>query len=1520
MKATMKNFIRILTLVLAIIAADASAQFRVLAGQSTRQTVVEAQQLWTEGVSADGCHTTGFTPTRIVNPAPSAPPRLGEVFRFVPCYGQGTLGVPTRALPGDFVSRSANDVGTFTVTCTGLRDNFKNCVPWPADWPDCGSSLICGSTTGWPQTPATRTFFFEVYNNAPTARITHTGPGVLAGTTVAHNANVTLSSGGADANGPVTVTWRITSRPMTATAVLSASTGANTTIQFTGERDFGLWTFVADVDDQQGERYTTPPYTLEVVNQTPRPEIRVALGGQRVRVGSTIDLLATSDEDGGDYTRVVWEMLRPRSGTWEATTPTSVNPRHLLLPTSGRAQVGIWRFRVRVTDNEMPPLTGQSAEFEVEVYNELPVVAAAGPSRIRVGQPFTLTTPMLSDPDGGPVTVRWIVIQAPTPASVALGVPLPGIPGATHPGTWVFRARAEDDEGGTTDSTRVAVVVDANPVARLEGTASMTVRAPFDLRDISWDPDSECPSTAAMSDPHGCHSVAPGEAFTPLSGGLTRWTWYVDSVPAGFELFHPPGRINETFPSVGPVPGRVLHINEGEIPFGNYRLRVEVEDAEGNPSSASVQLRILPPMVPPMAHISVPQRYMVDATHHLLTPVILDGTQSFDLDNALSELRLPLPTEGITSFAWLATPPPGCAMSPAINTTPAWELFAAGTVLADTCLGVWTAALVVTDDDSPRLTDVRVQDFVIGRCAGEVCIDRPTHERPNLIDGSQPVDVPIYYYVEPSLAARYPGGYYGVIDVLPTGSSTPVATLYDTDISTRPAGTLNVMHWHGNRTTAPFGIAPAGAYDVRVRIADTNFLFAAESDTAVQAILYEQVEVTIADTSTRYSRHEDLQAGVNFPGFEWTIDGANSLDAVRMVIKRVGVGVALDSQTATTLRHDTFRWDGRTSTGSLLAPGDYEVRISALRDSRILATSDAWRFTVYKLELGPTTPGALSLGINNDDDNRNSIADGTELNVTGEDDLVALAVRIEPSTLDGTVEVFAADGGTGVAIFMGRTKTSAATTVSTPGAAPNNFHVEGRTAGLSAVDLRFTPRVGAAFPEVRRQLHVTGIELLSAAGTPATALLPGLWEAGVIGLGDDVSVNNDPGATFVDTDPARFVVRVTDPGANLDPATAERVSASIGTLVKWPLASGDTERWADPLTVVELLETGPNTGVFESESQLLTVNDELLTEFDDEFQTWSAFSSGVVADEGVGDRTHRLGSPGMSFIRGGVRAQYGMMMPTSQTVPVCGRGPDVRRSVMVRPRALMEPFQDDDGDGVFTFTDTNGDGVHQTGEVSEPYVDLSTGGVTMMAGGPMSAATMRSGRGPAASQERFDELLRAASQAWSRSCIEIRATGPMTSIDDPALIGPTGFLHDGHLKVETERVAMFSLMNSAPYGLMPDVIDVVFGATLIDVGSGGFYAYTDAPAYTSWTTGPAFIFMSTQRYPNTRILAHELGHAMTNADDDDETNPPSHFYPAGVTRTDDNYRYRHYPSSTATDVRTVRPTPTSRGNGYLHPF
>lgn len=204
-----------------------------------------------------------------------------------------------------------------------------------------------------------------------------------------------------------------------------------------------------------------------------------------------------------------------------------------------------------------------------------------------------------------------------------------------------------------------------------------------------------------------------------------------------------------------------------------------------------------------------------------------------------------------------------------------------------------------------------------------------------------------------------------------------------------------------------------------------------------------------------------------------------------------------------------------------------------------------------------------------------------------------------------------------------------------------------------------------------------------------------LW--GLDGYRADGSIRNNLGRwdanlnlqwdNFIDRDPDRFYVRVTDPKKNADPNARERISATIGTV------HDITPQYNDDQTPITLEETSSNSGVFVSASQLLTTVELPFLPGDapppdpghyqdDDFAVHDGFAGGgPVEDDQPGDRTHR------TTIEGRVLVNYGTQ---SNEVPVFRKADgsnDERKLLEVRVRVFNE------------FLDQNGNGQHDGNEL-----------------------------------------------------------------------------------------------------------------------------------------------------------------------------------------------------------------------------
>lgn len=1496
-----------------------------------------ADYAWTQ------CEVINFLPTtRGVTFAGLESAHNREAFAIPACRWElGFLG-DYRRIMGAMSTNTLEDLGTYTIRCfdrhASQQDTNRSCVRDP----NCGRD-ICPARPNTTVYEPEYTFTIEVYNNPPTLSLSHSGTGIVSGRDVVYNANIDLQAAASDSDpGTVNVTWVVTPPRPGTTANIGSVMNRTLNVSFRGEADFGTWRFVAHADDAQGERVSRD-YSITVVNQTPVPVIS---GPTRVRVHDAIALAVSPDEDGGTYSNISWRRRPQGSVGWDPIATTEA----LSIPTTA-TDIEFWEFEVTVTDNEPMPLSGTSSIYTVEVYNDPPTISLV---------PITAPVPAAggiinlvantNDPDGGPVEVRWRAVQAPAAAGVPVGVELSSMPNFSfpvtpaHAGTWVFRAVATDDEGASVQSDPLTVVVDAPPQVVIRDEPS-TVVGPgtFYLTDESIDPDSHCANPA---DPNRCHLVEPDASFTALSPGVTSWRWYVESVPTEQAPYIPLDRVSVAFSGV-PDSLQSIPFLEGTIPQGTYRFRVDVTDGEGNSASGTITVEVLPSPVPPVAWTSLPQQYETDSGQALTTDILVDGSLSFDPDTARS--FSPGPGEGITAWSWTALPPTGCTLAPTVSATPIAVVLPAGTVIPLDCYGVWAVRLAVGDDDTPQEFGVADAIVVIRRCAADVCLDQPTAMYPAEVGSGSPASVPIHYYVDPLVYLRptYVWGFYAFIDIIPTGSTTPIMTLMDATVSSRP-GQLTTVHWAGE--TLAGGLAPSGTYDVRVRLQD--ILLAPGPQVRENfAILFEEAEIRVdPSTSQRYVRWQSLEDGGGTVDLGYNAAGTFGIDTVRLAITRGGA-LANEQTISTTSLTGVLSWDGRQASGSMLPPGHYEATVSAYRDGRRLDQSPPFAFTVYRLGLGPDPVAILPVSRNLDDDDGDGVRDQEDSVVSGEDDLVALDIRIEPP-INGEISVTTVSGGTPLSLYLSSDKNlplgDPATYTQVSYLPIPNFWVQGEQAGLHDLEFTFSPTDGTPWVPERAQVAVRGVELVAdndgnlgyhATDTAAAAVIPGLWQDAhqAPTASAPAVVRNTVGNDFIDRDPAHFYVRVTDATANHDPTVEDTLFVNVGTVEQFPLPAGESEVFVDAVQEVPAYETGVDTGIFVTQSQLITSNDEDMVEGDDELVTLDNTTTADFYnfDDLRGDRTHRIGTRAHGFLAGGVRVNYGT---ENVTVPVCGRSPDARHSIEMRVVAFLEPYEDtgiveangtvrpgSNTLGTFDFvnsnttTDIGGVPVHDPEELSEPFLDISTGSIRYFSGSPTVAAVGLSGRGAVVTEEIVSDQIYRANGAWAPACLEVRKPNPLEIMSAPLDINGIDILQDATVNtiMPSEAAPIYIALNArAP--LNPQQLDVVYGGLLsIGLREG---MPTGAHGITFLRANPTIVLMNAHQPNNRRTLAHELGHALARMNDSEQ--PPWNFFPAMTARLDDSFQFRRMPNQVITAARTPRTVTgtTAVGNPHLQAY
>lgn len=430
-------------------------------------------------------------------------------------------------------------------------------------------------------------------------------------------------------------------------------------------------------------------------------------------------------------------------------------------------------------------------------------------------------------------------------------------------------------------------------------------------------------------------------------------------------------------------------------------------------------------------------------------------------------------------------------------------------------------------------------------------------------------------------------------------------------------------------------------------------------------------------------------------------------------------------------------------------------------------------------------------------------------------------------------------------------------------------------------------------------------------------------DGGVSGYYDDEfgTVRNiSPSGGFIDRDPERFYLRVVDSSRNQDAYSREVITVKIGTL----FADGTID---DDLHEVSLKETGRDTGIFISESQLL-VSEDLPLEPDDDEEVWSDLAPATditPADDQRDDRTHRATVDGL------VKVEYQTAQSSyNAVIPVNQRSPDERRTLNVTVNNFTEPWQDvgydDDnnpstpvigaGDGVFSFSDNNHNGKHDVGEACEPFIDISSG----TKADPVCVFATAGSWGTIWTDDQVDRIMQctrallAQARIWVK-VVSRKVRNPTHNLfaqvdrEDPNN-NTLGFFDDFSSDLNTTEVlsrdtveiqaAHRSVVNSNDSDESNDFLDIYFLAPIVrsKFTSGVTLGIQISPrSIASWRADSVFnvpnlsknyinqahIGLDAAHNDEFLTVAHEIMHLLTNRDHQINPSPPAHvLFPRGA--------------------------------------
>jgi hypothetical protein len=1473
--------------------------------------------------SEDGYSATFAAECTIIDFTPQSPPAqiapgsgdpghstsIGDVMHVPTCWMDCSSGQCGAVWDWNFPS--LQDLGVWEISCNALTVDPAYCTGTCI--PTCDPSAP--ASWGIPYT-----IDITVWNNPPTASVSHSP-------TPAWNQTVTLDANSSDPDGgSVSRTWSITSRPPGSATNLSSTSSETPSLNFHSENDIGNWAFQLHVDDNEGERRTFT-HSFDIPNVPPNINIS---GATDIDALENIDIAVTptTDVDGGNLD-IVWELqqspptsaLAPQSNFCATNTAyCSGSDSVIIIPTT-EDDIGTWQFRATATDNEGDDDT---AQITTEVNNLPPDIHLEGATEIAIGDTIQVETTILDDPDGGQLEFQWDIIQAPRDSSVfvqenyhsgtgAAGAYLSIPAGYDEAGTWIFRLTATDNEGESIDD-EYTVLVDGPVGAAITGPdiiGSLSFPLTLDGSD-SLDTDSPCLGTA-----HRCHDTLDGRPVT-VSAGVVSYAWSLVDIPYELWGVYPLGSVDDVF-GVS-ASGSTMTLDFGDLETGDWIFQLQVVDAEGNEDYIEWMVTVVDETGPPFAIISPPARYNVDVSGFLASDITLSGAQSFDLDNVLIGDPL-VPGVGITDYAWnTLTAPTGCT-PPALPSGPAsdtFNLYNAGDLVDSGCHGHWEIGLTVTDDDStPKTADAQTS-IIIGNCPGLLCIDYPTTLDPQYVEFTEDTDILIYYHMDSALydEAVFASGLFAYLEIFHQDDlATPVYTSTDPNLLATNKGGILVFQWNGY--TDSYQRPEPGLYTIRITLLDYTLGATAFAAVEPEAIWIQVADAFIAPGSDKYIDFDELESGADSVDFSYEIFGGAVPDEIRWRVRDASSTVVFESVAASSLT-GSMAWDAQVG-GATLATGEYSVEVEAYQLGASLGVSDPHSFTIYRLDLVPAsgavgaTPPGLYVYANTDDDNWNNTSDLTE-SWAGETDLEPVNIVLEPE-IPGVVTIDISTGPAPYRLWDSAakgTQTALPASYSLPGdTVPAMLFVEGEIPETTDMSIEVQTADGETLGPKTIALTVVEVQVMQdtsndhAIGAGDIALYHSevaRWD-NAYDAALAVRNNADPD-NFVDRDPRRIYVRVRDPSANADPAAAESITVQLGTLSAALAADDD-------LHDITLTENAVNSGEFTSPSQILTSHDIQVANdpnADDELHAHDG-TAGTVADDAARDRTHQ------AEIDGAVRLQYqptGAASATTWDVPLCQRAPETRRRAPLVIYVFNEPYEDvgldgvagtadaGEGDGAFSFTDTNINGTHDAGEPSEPYIDLSHGGVAPPASG--AAVGVANGRGPVMTNAQVAEHMQRANIAWAQGCISTELNGAIQVVDAPQS-GGVDILLDGNVNLPADATSIYGAY-SATMGT--DRTYIFFGAPMAGANAIAFPPNNPMIAHGEHS----FVLLAPNLNIHYRTMAHELGHILTNRPDNLEPLPI--FFPqstpvhAGYNDSNVSMR-RRISQATETNARTVRP-------------
>lgn len=891
------------------------------------------------------CYRTRFTPGASVpissySNDPKTPTSESNLFYLgsgCPFYDANGNGIVDYNFI--FHPRSLRDIGEHEYSC------WLDTVPH-SGWcwnvttrPPC--NYLCEVTV------ATRqyiTLTYNVVNYPPYANPTFTPAAPTWETRVQFAAN----SGDPD-GGTLVHRWSVISKPAAALSALANPGTANPTIAFGNEKDIGTWAFRLEVDDNEGE---TRSYSVQFTVPNVPPSFEIS-GASQVVVQKNIQLgvTSTTDGDGGNLT-FTWDILQAPAGATPAAANGYSTQSSISIPTTGK-EVGTWRFRVTGRDNEGASL---SREITVTVVNIKPRIQMSGATHVDEGNPIHLETTILDDEDGGLLTFKWEVVQAPqsagvmVPSVLSTSAALDRTVGQSVPGTWIFRLTATDNENESV-TQEATVLLDGlpklifqnKPVRHVIGSGPLVLDV-----SLSEDPDSPCPTEAG-----GCH-LTDGR-FATVSPGMnnSNYGWYASKDLSQWPLDY----IANLFPGYE-TSGPVLTFGPEVVPVGNWTFEVRGLDGEGNEVLERVVVDVVLPDTVPEARATGPAvRPTVLLSGLNLANIVVDGSLSIDADNTFDGTT-PTPGLGISQYQWTALPPTAGCPVPTLPSGPSVTsvvLFPVGATVPPACQGRWQVTLTVTDDDDAAKQASSTAQVFIGNCTSLACLDAPVPGSERILHEDDTGGVLIATHLDSAFYDDlvFATGTAIVMDVVHAGTTTVAFQSVTPVLNQSSRGLPLFMFWNGRGAG---GALLPGTFDIILSVQTGAGLQLAVA-AGPRVIVVEDVKTQVASSSDVYVQREKLTASTGTASFQVSASGIAAslpLDSFSWRIKNeAGTTVVSGTTPGGSGSTRTVSWDGRTSGGTVPPVGNYTFEAEAVRNGVSLGESAPHAFSLYSVTLDP---------------------------------------------------------------------------------------------------------------------------------------------------------------------------------------------------------------------------------------------------------------------------------------------------------------------------------------------------------------------------------------------------------------------------------------------------------------------------------------------------------------------------------------------------------------------------------------